>query len=175
VERQRNDRLGRKWHQPFQHRRQILRTIGADPNAYTNCNCDAEPHTHAYTNCNCDAEPHTHAYTNRVTYTSSNTYTKNSSDSEESANTTPASIEALTNEANGPIPKQVQCACHDTLPWLISGSLGIVDHLRRRFARFKLGSHLLQARMGAAPPRNLPGAAQPLVENSWSRLNHDFS
>ena len=28
---------------------------------------------------------------------------------------------------------------------------------------------------GAAPPRNLPGAAQPLVENSWSRLNHDFS
>ena len=41
-----------------------------------------------------------------------------------------------------------------TLPWLISislgvarvGCFGIVDHLRRRFARFKLGAHLLDLR-----------------------------
>ena len=25
---------------------------------------------------------------------------------------------------NGPIAEQLQCACHDTLPWLISFSLG---------------------------------------------------
>jgi len=28
------------------------------------------------------------------------------------------------DEANGPISKCVQCVCHDTLPWLISVSLG---------------------------------------------------
>jgi hypothetical protein len=30
------------------------------------------------------------------------------------------------DEANGLIAKQLQCVCHDTLPWLISFSLGIV-------------------------------------------------
>src|SRR6266566_2632971 len=30
------------------------------------------------------------------------------------------------DEANGPIAKQLQCVCHDTLPWLISVSLGSI-------------------------------------------------
>ena len=33
--------------------------------------------------------------------------------------------------------------CHATLPWLISISLEIVDHLRCSFARFKLCAHFL--------------------------------
>ena len=32
------------------------------------------------------------------------------------------------------------------LPPTVVGLLIVVDHLRRRFARFKLGAHLLQAR-----------------------------
>jgi hypothetical protein len=79
-----------------------LRTIRTDANAYTNCNCDAELHNYAYGHC--DAQPHNYANTNRnfnrVTHASSNTYTKNSPDPEESTNTTPASIEGITNESN---------------------------------------------------------------------------
>ena len=45
-----------------------------------------------------------------------------------------------------PLPKQSQCVCPDTLPWLISVSLGIVGDLRRRFAGFELGAHSLDLR-----------------------------
>jgi hypothetical protein len=30
------------------------------------------------------------------------------------------------DEANGPIARQIQRACHDSLPWLISVSLGLL-------------------------------------------------
>ncbi len=39
---------------------------------------------------------------------------------------------------NGSSSSEREQPCHDTLPWLISFSLGIVDHLQRRFARFTL-------------------------------------
>src|SRR5262245_18398279 len=32
------------------------------------------------------------------------------------------------NVADGPIPRRSQSVCHDTLPWLISFSLGNIDH-----------------------------------------------
>jgi hypothetical protein len=32
---------------------------------------------------------------------------------------------------NGPIAKQLQCVCHETLPWLISFSLGLAPPLLR--------------------------------------------
>jgi hypothetical protein len=48
--------------------------------------------------------------------------------------------------SSGPFAKQVRLVCNHTLPWLISFSLGIAYDLRRRFARFKLGAHLLDLR-----------------------------
>jgi len=39
------------------------------------------------------------------------------------------------DEANGPLAKKLQCVCHDTLPWLISFSLGV--GVRARMSLFK--------------------------------------
>ena len=43
---------------------------------------------------------------------------------------TPTETPNQSNEATGPIAKQLRRACHDTLPWLISFSLdGTYDTL----------------------------------------------
>ena len=47
-------------------------------------------------------------------------------------------IRLTIDEANGPWFADRLQSCHDTVPWLISISLGVVGHLQSRFARFKL-------------------------------------
>jgi hypothetical protein len=71
----------------FKHRRQILRGIGRNANAYANCICDADSYA--------DRDTHVYAETN--------TYTKGSSDSERPANTAPASVVRLNAQPGIPL------------------------------------------------------------------------
>jgi hypothetical protein len=61
----------------FEHRREILRTIRRDADAYTHCNSDPN----GYANCDRDA--------------SSNSDIKSNSDSESSTDATPAPVEII--------------------------------------------------------------------------------
>ena len=81
MERQRNDRLGRKWQQPFQHRRQILRAIWCDSHAYSNC----ESNAYAYSNANCYS--HTNAYANCYSHANAHTYGNSNANAESYADT----------------------------------------------------------------------------------------
>jgi hypothetical protein len=78
VDWQRDDCLGRIQLHPqslFQHRRQLLRTIRRDANAYASCNC----HTDGDCNCHADsyAKRNTHGYSNADHDTSSDTNPQN--------------------------------------------------------------------------------------------------
>jgi len=52
-----------------EYRRQILRTIRDDTNAYTNCNSDANTYANCDPYCNANRNPHAYSHANRDAHT----------------------------------------------------------------------------------------------------------